>query len=558
MRKLVEPWSKAFKTTVGDRDLIYCWGRLVVQKNSYLKFEFWQQVNSLEDNTRKAPRRVFLELVTGLKFQTRSMKIWNEGTLTEIVVKNGRYLISSSKKTLAEGSLEGADIVLPSNFPAMLAYKILIETKFSPRAVFQFKCFSPELLVAFDYNIKQSGYSKWTSSLDEEIEIDRDGQLLSIIAPSGARVLAFRARQPRWRRGGSRRVTRSTGNRVALSDFHKRAIEETEILIDDFEIDFNGWVVRATLMQPKGNCALIAQCLILGGSGIHDRDGRSAEMNIGYGEWARRLARRGVTSIRFDKPGYGEGYKNSSGDSPTYNDYVEFAVRASIRLKSQINRGDVPLVLIGHSLGGVCAMEIAPRVHANGVILLAVPGRPLEDLLVEQITQQHMRLGARDEDIQSVLRDTRELFRYAKNCDTWIEDQIPQRIYLMRDMARWLKDVMVRHPLELISSLTCPILILQGDCDMQISVKDAELLQSAASANSQNTTLIIQQHHDHMFRIVAHSGDLRPYFDKRRRISGTTTQAILKWLNSTFSTSLANNDEPSRYVKPRRRSLMKI
>jgi dipeptidyl aminopeptidase/acylaminoacyl peptidase len=77
-----------------------------------------------------------------------------------------------------------------------------------------------------------------------------------------------------------------------------------------------------------------------------------------------------------------------------------------------------------------------------------------------------------------------------------------------------------------------PILILQGDRDIQVSVGDAEQLARLARDSSKDVTLEILPGLDHLFKPSPKVRNTVLYGDSRRRFSAKAVDLIIYWMFS--------------------------
>lgn len=142
--------------------------------------------------------------------------------------------------------------------------------------------------------------------------------------------------------------------------------------------------LRGTIVLPANNGPII---LMIPGSGPTDRDGNSPlGVNAAtYRLLAEGLAQQAIGSVRIDKRGmFGSQGAVPDADAVTIADYVRDtdawvnAIRARTGAKC--------VWLLGHSEGGLVALAAAATVdHLCGLILVATPGRPLGEVLKEQL-----------------------------------------------------------------------------------------------------------------------------------------------------------------------------
>jgi pimeloyl-ACP methyl ester carboxylesterase len=125
--------------------------------------------------------------------------------------------------------------------------------------------------------------------------------------------------------------------------------------------------------------------LLIAGSGPTDRNGNQGLTGPGeLRQLAEALAERGVASLRYDKRGIGRSPVSGLREEDfVLNTFVE---DAAAWLNWLQQRGDLgPRIVAGHSEGGLIALLLAKRANISGIVLLATPGRPLGDVLRDQL-----------------------------------------------------------------------------------------------------------------------------------------------------------------------------
>ncbi len=140
--------------------------------------------------------------------------------------------------------------------------------------------------------------------------------------------------------GAGRTKTASSARTPAGSD----VVEEVEIRTSD------GWSLRAGVCEPRAaagegprGVAVLAHALMA----------RRSEFHQEGGGFAGFLAARGWRVVSFDFRGHGDsGPTAASGARYTYDDLVHADLPAVVSCARSRARGKLPVVVVGHSLGG--------------------------------------------------------------------------------------------------------------------------------------------------------------------------------------------------------------
>jgi pimeloyl-ACP methyl ester carboxylesterase len=229
--------------------------------------------------------------------------------------------------------------------------------------------------------------------------------------------------------------------------------------------------------------------LIIAGSGPTDRDGNNPQMkNNSLLLLAHELAAQGIASIRYDKRGIGAS-KGAliSEENLRFENYAEDAKAwvAQLKADSRFNK----LIIIGHSEGSLLGLLACEQ--ADVFVSLAGAGRPIDVILKEQLAVQ---LKGK----KKLLRAANEGLSKLKE-GKLVEDAPVELFGLFRPsvqpyMMSWMK----YDPALEISKLKIPIVIVQGSTDLQVQVKDAELLHAA----SPGSRYIIIEGMNHIFKLA--------------------------------------------------------
>ena len=211
--------------------------------------------------------------------------------------------------------------------------------------------------------------------------------------------------------------------------------------------------------------------LIIAGSGPTDRNGNNAQMkNNSLLLLAHELAAQGIASLRYDKRGIGASKDGLiSEENLRFENYAEDAKAWAAQLKTDSRFRE--LIIIGHSEGSLIGMLACEQ--ADVFVSLAGPGRPIDVILKEQLAVQ---LKGK----KKLLRAANEGISKLKE-GTLVEDAPVELFGLFRPsvqpyMMSWMK----YDPAVEVSKLKIPIVIVQGSTDLQVQVKDAELLHAAS------------------------------------------------------------------------------
>ncbi|SCZ25739.1 hypothetical protein SAMN03080610_00836 [Afifella marina DSM 2698] len=215
--------------------------------------------------------------------------------------------------------------------------------------------------------------------------------------------------------------------------------------------------------------------VIIPGSGPTDRDGNSPRMGVStdaYKLLAEGLAERGIASLRIDKRGfYGSAEAIADPNDVTIEAYADDA-RNWVDYASSL----APCVWIaGHSEGGLVALVAAQEAPKNlcGLILLASSGRPIGDLMIEQFAANPAN-GPLMPEIRAIVTD----LKAGRSRDPASLPPVLQPLF-SAGVQRYMIDLFSYDPVTVAANWQGPVLIVQGDDDMQVRPRDADLLERA-------------------------------------------------------------------------------
>ena len=239
---------------------------------------------------------------------------------------------------------------------------------------------------------------------------------------------------------------------------------------EELEISTETGTLKGTLLLPKveGKTPVV---LIIAGSGPTDRNGNNAMMtNNSLQLIAEGLSKHDIASFRFDKRGIGASASAMTKEEDlrfeTYIDDVELWTR---QLKNDSRLSD--LIILGHSEGSLIGMVAAQRTGADKFISLAGVGRPAADILREQLSTQPVAVTEMTDPILKTLEEGQTVDSVNPMLNALFRPSVQP--YLIS----WFK----YNPEKEIAKLDCPVLVLQGTTDIQVKVKDAEILAAANS-----------------------------------------------------------------------------
>jgi dienelactone hydrolase len=265
---------------------------------------------------------------------------------------------------------------------------------------------------------------------------------------------------------------------------------EKEITISKGE-----WVLPATLTVPSGAGSFPAVVLVHG-SGPHDRD-ETIGPNKPFKDLAWGLASRGVAVLRYEKRTKQHPAKLGSVRQVTVKDEtLDDAIAAVDALRTTEGIDSKRIFVLGHSLGGMLVPYIG-RLDENiaGLISLAGATRPLEDAIPEQYAYIFSLDGNISAEEEKQLNQAKADAAKVKSLKP--EDATSTITIFGAPASYWL-DLRGYDPPYLAKTLKQPLLILQGERDYQVTMKDFERWK-AALASKKNVSFKLYSSLNHLF-----------------------------------------------------------
>lgn len=250
--------------------------------------------------------------------------------------------------------------------------------------------------------------------------------------------------------------------------------------------------LKGTMLAPSVGTGPVL--LIIPGSGPTDRDGNSPAgvMAAPYRLLAEGLVSHGVTTIRIDKRGVaGSAGAITDGNAVTIADYVKDvnAWTAVIR-----QRTGAPCVwLLGHSEGGLVAMaDGKEQQDVCGLILVSTAGRPMGEVIRTQLKANPANAPLLTQALPAI-----DALEAGKRVDTTHMPSALQSLFRPQ-VQGFLISAFSYDPKSLLTGFLKPVLILQGQRDIQVQETDAQILKTA----DPRATLVLLPNVNHVLKSV--------------------------------------------------------
>lgn len=288
------------------------------------------------------------------------------------------------------------------------------------------------------------------------------------------------------------------------------------------EVSYNnkleeGVTLAGTLTIPEGKGPFPAVILI-SGSGPQDRN----EEMLGHKPFlviADHFTRKGIAVLRFDDRGVGK----STGDFKTATS-MDFAtdVQAGIDfLKSRSEIAGDHIGLVGHSEGGLIAPIVAAEnPDVDFIVMMAGPGVDGTEILMLQQQLLARAEGTSEKEIErsrkasekiykelkasnDLEKTKKELMKYVKEELEALPEEEKAKLGDMDALARqqvevlsgpWFQFFLRYDPRENLKKVSCPVLAINGDKDLQVDAgQNIPVIEKAlkAGGNKKVTTKVL-------------------------------------------------------------------
>ncbi len=259
--------------------------------------------------------------------------------------------------------------------------------------------------------------------------------------------------------------------------------------------------LKGTMLAPASGGA--PMMLIIPGSGPTDRDGNNplGVKASTYRLLAEGLAARGIGTVRIDKRGmFASSAAVTDANAVTIDDYAVdvHAWTAAIRKQT----GAPCVFLLGHSEGGLVALAAAQKItDICGLVLISATGRPLGEVLREQLRSNPANAPILDQATAAI-----DALEAGKRVDVTRMNPALWPLFAPQ-VQGFLIGVFSYDPAKLIGAVSKPVLIMQGERDLQVTVTDADRLKQAAP----KAELVLLPNTNHVLKTVS-SDDRRANF----------------------------------------------
>lgn len=305
-----------------------------------------------------------------------------------------------------------------------------------------------------------------------------------------------------------------------------QAVEEKESG-EIVQADLKNGTIKGLLETPK-NEGPFPVMIIIAGSGPTDKDGNTIAnpgKNNSLKMLAESLAEKGIASIRYDKRGIGENMQLAGKEKDLrFEQYIDDAAAWAQFAKKDGRFSKVGI--IGHSEGSLIGMAAAKKTETDIFISLAGAGEPIDQVLIKQLEEQLTpTLLTESKDILAKLKQGKQVGTVSADLQSVFRPSVQPY------MISWIQ----YNPIELVKELNIPVLIVNGNRDIQVPATNAKALHKEKS----DSELLILEKMNHVLKEAPadRKGNLATYTNPELPLSPGLVNGIIEFLNKNDITS---------------------
>lgn len=313
--------------------------------------------------------------------------------------------------------------------------------------------------------------------------------------------------------------TATAAGYTPASYVNKAAFKESEVVVGSGALSLPG-----TLAMPISQTNVPAIVLVHG-SGPNDRD-ETIGPNKVFQDLAQGLASQGIAVLRYDKRTKVHPDK-CQGEFTLQQETVEDALLAAELLRNTKGIDPQKVYVLGHSLGGMAIPRIgAQDSHLAGLIVFAGATRHLEDAIVEQMDYIAALPGHGSDLERQEIEKIKKAIAVVK--DRQALAKLDKTAIVFGGPASYWLDLQDYNPPTAAQSLKQPLLILQGERDYQVTMKEFRSWQTAL-ADHKNVTFKSYPQLNHLF--IAGKGMSTPEeYQQSGHVAEEVVKDIANWL----------------------------
>ncbi len=239
-----------------------------------------------------------------------------------------------------------------------------------------------------------------------------------------------------------------------------------EVNANDYKIKSGTIDLKGTLLEAEKSSTLV---VFIHGSGPNDRD-ETIGPNKPFKDMAEAFQKAGIASYRFDKRTRSNP-ETFSNESTIEDEVVVDAVAIVNHFRSSEKYKNYKIIVLGHSLGAFMMPKIANSVSFDKAVMMAGNARGLDEIVLDQYVYLNS-LNPTKEGAEEVKNITEKIiFLRSKAFDlNATNEQLPLNV-----SAKYWQSLLNYKPLVEVKKVAIPLLILNGERDYQVTMKEFDL-----------------------------------------------------------------------------------
>jgi pimeloyl-ACP methyl ester carboxylesterase len=262
---------------------------------------------------------------------------------------------------------------------------------------------------------------------------------------------------------------------------------------------------------------------------------------------AERLAAAGIASLRWDKRGVGE---STGGSRQLYSDLltdVEDAMRALEALRAAIGIDPTRIAVLGESAGAHVTCLLAARTQQPKAFVLQAALYDSLPELIEFNTARLQEFCARGAEAELWVKQVApDAYRFASYWRDYVAAaqkgdktyQTPDGQIITGGQMRRLQQELELAPADQFRHIQTPVLVMQGDCDLNVSPDNCYKIEKALrAAGNRDVTLVVVPGADHSMQMPPADPEMRlreriSFESFRRPFSERFLASLTAWLST--------------------------
>lgn len=357
----------------------------------------------------------------------------------------------------------------------------------------------------------------YRDSLGETLVVDGDRRLVRLEVPSQSLVM--------------RRVDEPALEFTIEPPDGPRPMEGLEV--EEVTILHGDVSLAGTVTRPPGVDGPLPAVFFVSGSGGQDRQGFASGIDVGTHEILDRLTREGFLVLRVDDRGVGASTGPTEG--MTFDDLVSDARACVNHLRRRDDVDPARVAVIGHSEGGQTAPILAAEIpEIAAIVLMAAPGRGLLAITREQYRAMSERRGDDEAERERFVGQVDDFFARLLAGEELEAEEYPAELAMLLPARAWLQSHARQDPVANLERVRCPVLVLQGARDIQVSVeRDApRIVEALERGGNGDHELVVFPELDHLFKRSHSDAPSGLEYLTDRPVDGEFLDVLVEWLSA--------------------------